>query len=140
METLGSLCDKLIIVKLKQCHSDDPFKQNSLLNQEKQLVDEINLFIQHPPDNPLFPSNKVYRGTVQELVIDLASIGTSFSKLVEINCDLWHAQEKVYDFVNIPPEEKDAVVESIATLDLQRNFCIEGIDKEFKKVVECIRK
>jgi len=40
-ETLGSLCDKLTIVKLKQWHSTDPERLKSLGSQEISLTDEI---------------------------------------------------------------------------------------------------
>ena len=36
-ETLGSLCDKLTIVKLKQYHSEDAARLQSLKQQEQQL-------------------------------------------------------------------------------------------------------
>jgi hypothetical protein len=36
-ETLGSLCDKLTIVKLKQWHSEDAARLQSLGLQEQQL-------------------------------------------------------------------------------------------------------
>lgn len=44
-ETLGTLCDKLTIVKLKQYHTEDDSKQISLSNQEKQLITEIDSFV-----------------------------------------------------------------------------------------------
>ena len=44
-ETLGSLCDKLTIIKLKQWHSEDPDRLRSLESQQRQLVDEINTFV-----------------------------------------------------------------------------------------------
>ena len=49
-ETLGSLCDKLTIVKLKQYHSDDPQRLESLALQAGQLQQEINLLkkLEHP--------------------------------------------------------------------------------------------
>ena len=45
-ETLGSLCDKLTIVKLKQYHTEDLSRLDSLANQEKQLLQEIDIYIQ----------------------------------------------------------------------------------------------
>jgi len=44
-ETLGSLCDKLTIVKLKQYHSDDAVKLVSLSRQEDQLINEIDVYL-----------------------------------------------------------------------------------------------
>ena len=44
-ETLGMLCDKLTIVKLKQYHSEDELRLNSLAIQCKQLQAEIDDYI-----------------------------------------------------------------------------------------------
>jgi len=44
-ETLGSLCDKLTIVKLKQYHSENKESLLSLEQQQNQLTDEIEEFI-----------------------------------------------------------------------------------------------
>jgi hypothetical protein len=45
-ETLGSICDKLTIVKLKQFHTEDQSRLESLNQQEGQLKSEIdNLFL-----------------------------------------------------------------------------------------------
>ena len=41
-ETLGMLCDKLTIVKLKQYHSEDAARLESLGIQATQLQEEIN--------------------------------------------------------------------------------------------------
>ena len=136
METLGSLVDKLSIVKLKQFHTDDRFKQISLEGQEKILVDEIDNYILNPPKTLIFPANKVYSG-VKNFALQ-GTIGELIEKLIIINCDLWHAQEKVYDFVNVPVDKKDSVIQDIAALNIQRNHCMEAIDKEFEKI--CIQK
>ncbi len=66
-ETLGSLCDKLTTVKLKQWHTADPERRQSLAAQENQLHDEINEFMSaaisgHIPIERLtFAANKVYK-------------------------------------------------------------------------------
>jgi hypothetical protein len=44
-ETIGSLCDKLTIVKLKQWHTQDACKLESLSKQEEQLKAEIDEYI-----------------------------------------------------------------------------------------------
>ena len=44
-ETLGSLCDKLTIVKLKQWHSKDKNRSKSLKIQEQALQEEIDEFV-----------------------------------------------------------------------------------------------
>ena len=43
-ETLGMLCDKLTIVKLKQYHTDDKERLQSLYNQALQLQEEMEIF------------------------------------------------------------------------------------------------
>ena len=49
-----------------------------------------------------------------------------------MNCELWHEQEKVYDFAAVPGDQKDAVVKQLAILNLQRNECIDRIDRAFQ--------
>jgi hypothetical protein len=66
-ETLGSLCDKLTIVKLKQYHSEDPERLASLGTQEGNLKKEIDEFISDavngliPLEKLTFKANKVYK-------------------------------------------------------------------------------
>ncbi len=144
-ETLGSLCDKLTVVKLKQWHSEDPDRLKSLGAQEIQLQTEINEFIAGAVsgkirlDHLKFAANKVYeeeRNIVSEVT---GAIGTIFSKLADVNCALWHAQEKVYDFEKVPLNEKDGVVKELALLNLQRSKCIDEIDEQFHSYIEKMR-
>ena len=67
-ETLGSLCDKLTIVKLKQWHSKKiPSGFKVYQNRELQLQNEINLFISNAvlgnilTEQLTFDTNKVYK-------------------------------------------------------------------------------
>lgn len=141
-ETLGSLCDKLTVVKLKQFHSDDMERLKSLAIQEKQLKDEIDGFIgdaiagQIPPGRLTFAANKVYKKEGNIVADVLGSIGEVFSHLAFVNCTLWHEQEKVYDFENVPMEEKDKVVKELALLNLERTKCIDQIDRKFRLLIE----
>lgn len=141
-ETLGSLCDKLTIVKLKQWHSEDEIRLKSLAVQEKQLQQEMNEFIsaaisgQIPLDRLTFASNKVYKKEGNYVPDVLGSIGEIFSQLAHVNCNLWHEQEKVYEFEKVVASEKDRVVKQLAILNLERNKCIDGIDGNFKALVE----
>ncbi len=141
-ETLGSLCDKLTIVKLKQWHSEDEIRLKSLTVQEIQLQEEINEFIsaaiagQIPSDRLTFASNKVYKKEGNYVADVGGSIGEIFSELAQVNCSLWHEQEKVYEFDKVVVTEKDQVVKQLAILNLQRNKCIDGIDKNFQGLVE----
>jgi len=111
-ETLGSLCDKLTIVKLKQWHSEDEIRLKSLAVQEKQLQQEMNEFIsaaisgQIPIDRLTFASNKVYKKEGNYVPDVLGSIGEIFSQLAHVNCNLWHEQEKVYEFEKVAGQKK----------------------------------
>lgn len=140
-ETLGSLCDKLTIVKLKQWHSTDPTRLSSLRLQERHLSDEIDHYVtgavngRIEPDRLIFSANKVYKKEGNELAEITGNIGRVFAKLAEINCELWHQQEKVYSFADVPASEKDIVVRSLAHLNLQRNQCIDSIDRTFQRLV-----
>lgn len=140
-ETLGSLCDKLTIIKLKQWHSEDESKLQSLASQEKQLQAEIDEFINSAisgkilPELLTFASNKVYKKEENVVRDIVGSIGEVFSNLAEINCKLWHEQEKVYDFEKVPVEEKDRVVKQLAILNLERNKCIDKIDENFRLMI-----
>jgi len=135
-ETLGSLCDKLTIVKLKQWHTDEPARLASLAEQEFQLKKEIDEFAaaaingKIPTDRLTFAANKVYKKEGNDIRAIDGSIGDVFSRLAEINCELWHEQEKVYEFDKVPVEQKDAVVKQLALLNLERNQCIDQIDKK----------
>ncbi|MFZ9388610.1 MAG: hypothetical protein ACO25B_12090 [Chitinophagaceae bacterium] len=137
-ETLGSLCDKLTIVKLKQYHTEDASRLESLARQEDQLRREIDAFIGDavtghiPADRLSFSANKVYKQEGNETRDISGSIGEVFAELARVNCDLWHEQEKVYEFEKVVASEKDQVVKRLAVLNLERNKCIDAIDREFR--------
>lgn len=141
-ETLGSLCDKLTIVKLKLWHSEDAERLASLAVQEKQLQDEIDEFMSAaisgaiPVERLTFAANKVYKKEGNTLRDLQGSIGEIFSTLADINCRLWHVQEHVYDFEKIPAEEKDAVVKQLAVLNLERTTCIDKLDERVRVLIE----
>lgn len=139
---MGSLCDKLTIVKLKLYHSDDQNKLHSLQQQQQQLIDEIDEFISDaingtiPTSKLTFQSNKVFKGELIEIQEIKSTIGIVFGKLAETNCLLWHEQEKVYEFEKIPTNEKDKVVKQLAVINLERTRCIDVIDDFFAKLIE----
>lgn len=141
-ETLGTLCDKLTIVKLKQYHSDDKERLLSLEQQQNQLTVEIEEFILDAvsgaiPINKLtFQSNKVFKRQGNEIQEIKGTIGNVFGKLAEINCMLWHEQEKTYEFETVPVSEKDKVVKQLALLNLERTRCIDVIDDFLVKLME----
>ena len=141
-ETLGMLCDKLTIVKLKQYHSEEPAKLESLAKQEKMLQQEIDEFVTNavngniPVEKLSFASNKVFKQEGNVIADVVGAIGGVFAELADVNCRLWHEQEKVYDFEKVPVPEKDIVVKQLAHLNLQRNKCIDAIDKQFAELIK----
>lgn len=141
-ETLGSLCDKLTVVILKQWHTEEADKLRSLAEQEKQLQEEIGEYLNAAVrgDIPLkrltFDANKIYKSEGNIVDEIFGNIGEVFSLLVNINCALWHEQEKVYDFEKVPSEEKNNVVKKLAKLNLERNKCIDQINSQLRIIVE----
>lgn len=141
-ETLGSLCDKLTIVKLKQFHSEDQERLKSLATQEQQLRNEIDSFVEAaitgtiPQEKLTFAANKVYKQEGNIVAEVAGSIGEVFAQLADVNCRLWHEQELVYEFKKVPAEEKDHVVKQLALLNLERNKCIDSIDKQFQGIIQ----
>jgi hypothetical protein len=141
-ETLGMLCDKLTIVKLKQYHSEDPARLESLAGQEKLLKQEIDEFVIQavngniPIEKLSFASNKVYKKEGNTIRNITGTIGNVFAELADVNCKLWHEQEKVYEFENVPAAEKDVVVKQLAHLNLERNKCIDEIDRQFVDTIK----
>ncbi|MBK5270051.1 MAG: hypothetical protein JJE22_03460 [Bacteroidia bacterium] len=133
-ETLGMLCDKLTIVKLKQYHTKDKSKLVSLQKQAKQLQGEINEYIADaklgkiPLDKLTFTSNKIYNKQKNKTGDVKGNFGEVISQLADVNCNLWHQQEKVYEFEKVPAKEKNRVIKKLATLNLDRNKCIDRID------------
>jgi hypothetical protein len=140
-ETLGMLCDKLTIVKLKQYHVEDEERLKSLVEQALQLQGEIDSFITDaisgliPPDKLTFKANKVYKKEGNETRNVTGDIGNLFSELADINCRLWHEVEKGYDIENVPVGEKDKIVKTLAVLNLERNKYIDAIDARFSKLI-----
>ncbi len=141
-ETLGSLCDKLTIVKLKQFHTDDADKLGSLSVQEQQLQSEIDNFVLSaskgiiPSERLIFSANKIYKQAGNAIADVVGNLGTTISQLADVNCRLWHQQEYVYDFENVPPEKKNEVIKQLALLNLERNKCIDHIDRQFQALVK----
>ncbi len=143
-ETLGTLSDKLTIVKLKQFHTEDGTRLKSLAQQETQLQAEIDEFItaatsgRIPVEKLTFSANKVYKKDGNETREIAGSLGEIFSLLADTNCRLWHVQEKVYEFEVVPVNEKNNVVKDLAILNLERNNCIDEMDKTFVSIIQKI--
>lgn len=143
-ETLGMLCDKLTIVKLKQYHSEDAERLRSLDKQCTQLQEEIDEFFTNalngtiPAEKLTFAANKVFKKEGNETEALASGIGAIFSQLADVNCKLWHEVEKGYDVAAIPVAEKDKLINNLAVLNLQRNKCIDAIDLELLSIVKKI--
>jgi hypothetical protein len=141
-ETLGTLVDKLITVRLKLWHTEDPERTRSLTTQEKQLEDEINEFVcraiagEISIERLTFASNKVYKKEGNVVADFHGTVGQLMSQLAEVNCRLWHVQERVYEFEQIPVSEKDDVIKELAIVNLERNKCIDQLDVEFRESIE----
>src|ERR1051326_2599719 len=118
-ETLGTLCDKLTTVKLKQWHSEDASKLQSLAAQETQLQNEITEYVSDaicgriPVERLTFAANKVYKKEGNAVAEVSGNVGEIFSRLADVNCKLWHVQEKVYEFEAVPADKKDVVVKEL---------------------------
>ena len=140
-ETLGMLCDRLTIVKLKQFHSEDAARLESLAKQATQLQEEIDDYFSNaisgniPKDKITFAANKVFKKEGNEVADVKGNIGELFYQLADVNCTLLHEVEKGYDIENVPINQKDELVKSLAVLNLQRNKCIDAIDLELLKIV-----
>lgn len=140
-ETLGMLCDKLTIVKLKQYHTEDQERLKSLNKQAEQLQQEIDEYLSDaingiiPSEKLTFAANKVYKKEGNEIVDVKGNIGALFSQLADVNCRLWHEVEKGYDIENVPVVEKDKLVKMLAILNLERNKCIDAIDICIKDLI-----
>ena len=141
-ETLGSLCDKLTIVKLKQWHSENADRLESLAGQEVQLKEEIDSFVDAAfsgriPSNRLtFAANKVYRKEGNAVPEVSGSIGEVFAHLAAVNCQLWHEVDKGYEIENVPLDERGGIIKQLAVLNLERTRCIDRIDLALRSAVE----
>jgi dsDNA-specific endonuclease/ATPase MutS2 len=144
-ETLGMLCDKLTIVRLKEYHTEDAGRLATLAEQSRQLQNEINEYLEDaitgriPAERLTFSSNKVYKGEMQFMTLE-SHIGGLVSQLADVNCRLWHEQEKVYEFDQVAAEEKNNVVQQLAILNLERNRCIDSINEQFSTFIHQIKK
>jgi hypothetical protein len=140
-ETLGMLCDKLTIVKLKQYHTVDEDRLKSLATQASQLQEEIDSYITDavngfiPADKMTFAANKVFKQEGNAVQAVSGNFGEVFYQLADVNCRLWHEQEKVYEFETVPANEKDIVVKQLALLNLERNKCIDSINEQFAGLI-----
>lgn len=141
-ETLGMLCDKLTIVKLKQYHTVDEIRLQSLATQATQLQQEIDEYISAAVNGNIalermtFAANKVFKKEGNDVEAVSGNFGEVFYQLADVNCRLWHEQEKVYDFETVADNEKNIVVKQLAHLNLERNKCIDSINEQFMTLIK----
>lgn len=137
METLGTLCDKLIVIELKIHHADDKSKKLNLENQRVRIMLEINSYVTKVvsgkivPDDITFESNKVYNKKITFPKFT-GELGELISSLAHVNCTLWHEVDKGYNTENMSGEELKHLVKQLAVLNLERNHCIDAINSQFK--------
>jgi hypothetical protein len=142
-ETLGSLCDKLTIVKLKEWHSEkQPERMRSLATQERQLREEIDALTVDaasggiPAERLTFAANKVYRKEGNAVPEVTGSIGAVFSHSAEVNCRLWYEVDKSYEIEKVPADARDGIVKQLPVLNLERTQCIDATDRQLRAAVE----
>lgn len=141
-ETLGMLCDKLSVIKLKQYHTEDSARLENLESQAKALRTEIDEYLTEavrgiiPLERLTFSSNKVFKVEGNEVAEVNGNLGEVISQLADCNCRLWHQQEKVYEFEKVPANEKDQVIKKLALLNLERNRCIDSINEQFSSLIQ----
>ena len=141
-ETLGSLCDKLIITELKKLHSFDEIRITAIQERIIILQEELDEFVEHAMQGKIaknrlvVASNKVYNDS-KFVPYDMSlQIGGYICELSRINLELWKEQEKVYEFESVPVSLKDQVIHRLAQLNLERNEVIERIDLLFFNTIE----
>lgn len=136
-ETLGSLCDKLIITELKKLHTSDQIKleaiQERIIILKEELDEYVNLATQGKiaKNRLVVASNKIYNESKYVRYDATLSLGGYICELSRINLELWKEQEKVYEFESVPTNLKNQVIHSLAQLNLERNELIERIDLLF---------
>jgi hypothetical protein len=141
-ETLGMLCDKLTIVKLKQYHTEDANRLDSLNKQAHDLQREIDSYLfdaikgNIPEDKLTFEANKVFKKEGNDIKEVTGNIAEIFYRLADVNCRLWHEQEKVYEFEKVPAGKKDLVVKQLSLLNLERNKCIDSINSQLAALIK----
>jgi hypothetical protein len=88
-----------------------------------------------PLDRMTFDANKVFKieGNVVEEV--MGNFGEVMYQLADVNCRLWHEQEKVYEFETVLAEETENEVKKLALLNLERNKCIDRINNLFTAAI-----
>ncbi len=134
-DTLGSLCDKLIVTQLKRIHTNDLVKLASINDRISVLKEEIDEFLllvisgKLEPNRILVRTNKVYDESKFLVSAQSTTIGEAVESLLVVNLALWKEQEKVYNFEQVPADQKNIVIRNLAQLNLDRNILIEKIDE-----------
>jgi hypothetical protein len=138
METIAQLTDKLCIVKLKLYHKK-PDQKDEIIALEKQaevLSNEIDAFLSGviagtiPAERLLAPQCKVYKQEGNEINITQSkSLSVLISALMEANYKMWNNQEKLYNFSEVPVDQKDEIVKRCCILNIERNKYMDEIDR-----------
>ena len=64
--------------------------------------------------------------------------GRLVAGLVESNIRMWDNQDRIYDFDNIPEEERADFINRSAALNIHRNDYMDAIDRWFTRQVESL--
>jgi Protein of unknown function (DUF4254) len=135
-ETLGSLLDKLSVLKIRQWHTDEMPVYRALDDQVFDLQEEIDTFV-HGAIAGEIPHHKLTQpafktGGRNGAPIVIREIGSLFSELADVNSDLWHEVDKSHRPTDeLPPEEWAKIVKRLAALNHERNDYKEAIDEVF---------
>lgn len=145
MQTLGQLIDQLTIVTLKHVHADSDDKKQSTSAQMKTLSSEISGYLRAVLEGDIeitsFPQNKVYKRVTEvvEPPDEEMGFGRLVAGLVESNVRMWNNQEFVYNFREVPEDERVPVIDKCAALNIHRNDYMDAIDRWFSKKLEALQ-
>lgn len=139
MKTLGELVDILTITQLKNAHADTEEKKRSTSEQIVKISKEISNYMNDVLAGNItdleFPQNKVYKKKLS--IIEDPSDDMSFGELVtglsKANTLMWINQEYVYDFENVPEDQRVNVIDKCAALNIERSQYIDAINKWMAK-------
>jgi len=148
METMGSLMDKLCIMKLKEdalfraSLAGDPRKwpdkeiQEGVSSQVEALKDEIDAYFYHAIQGGMKleePKFKMYKNE-KPAAINFEKISESVSKLFDANYTLWNLEDA--------RREEGKTAEQIKTLsglvsehNRIRNDCMDDINRKFQEMI-----
>ena len=82
-----------------------------------------------------FAANKVFKQAGNGIAPVMGTPGEIYSRLAFVDCALWHGQENVHEFDEVPPVAKHAVVNEATLLNLEPTERIDAIDRVFRDIL-----